>query len=169
MVLRLFLIFAILIVVLSIISAYTLSYSMPVEGANRYSYNQKSFWAYPWGSSGHHKGVDIFAKKGTQVLSATAGIVVFTGVLSKGGNVILILDPSLKFHYYAHLDQVSAKAFNLVGPGEVIATVGTTGNAKGKPPHLHYSIGRVIPRIFSDEDWLKRFYDDPVIYLNRAQ
>ena len=52
---------------------------MPVEGATRKSYSQNSFWAYPWGKSVTHKGVDIFAKRGTDVHPATAGIVLYKG------------------------------------------------------------------------------------------
>jgi murein DD-endopeptidase MepM/ murein hydrolase activator NlpD len=143
-------------------------YVMPVKGATRSSYNQQSFWAYPWGSSGHHKGVDIFHKKGTPVLSATKGIVVFKGVLSKGGNAILIFGPRLRLHYYAHLDAMQISYYDLVNAGEQIATVGSTGNAKGKPPHLHYSISRIIPRIGGTEEWIKRFYDNPIPLLNAA-
>ena len=36
---------------------------MPVKGATRKSYSQNSFWAYPWGKSITHKGVDIFGKE----------------------------------------------------------------------------------------------------------
>jgi hypothetical protein len=36
---------------------------MPVEGATKKSYSQNSFWAYPWGKSVTHKGVDIFARR----------------------------------------------------------------------------------------------------------
>ena len=57
---------------------------MPVDGASKSSYNQQSFWYYPWGKSGTHKGVDIFAKEGTAIRSATNGIVVFTGQLGLG-------------------------------------------------------------------------------------
>lgn len=46
---------------------------MPVEGATKKSYSQKSFWAYPWGRSVPHKGVDLFARKGTNIRPATAG------------------------------------------------------------------------------------------------
>jgi hypothetical protein len=35
-------------------------FTMPVEGATKSSYNEKSFWYYPWGKSVTHKGVDIF-------------------------------------------------------------------------------------------------------------
>ena len=46
----------------------------PVEGCGRESYNQKSFW-HPWGNH-KHRGVDIFAPKGTVIHSAIGGIVV---------------------------------------------------------------------------------------------
>ena len=36
----------------------------PVAKADKNSYNSKSFWFYPWGKSGTHKGVDIFAREG---------------------------------------------------------------------------------------------------------
>jgi len=52
---------------------------MPVKGASKSSYNSKSFWAYPWGKSVTHKGVDIFAKKGTEINSSTSGLVVLSG------------------------------------------------------------------------------------------
>ncbi len=145
-----------------------LDYVMPVVGATKKSYNQQSFWAYPWGTSGHHKGVDIFAKKHTPVVSATRGIVVFNGVLSKGGNVLLVFGPNLRLHYYAHLDKFSTGLFRIVNAGDTIGTVGNTGNAAGKPPHLHYSISRIIPRLGGNEELVKRFYDDPVFYLNEA-
>jgi hypothetical protein len=48
---------------------------MPMEGATKKSYSQKSFWAYPWGRSVTHKGVNVFAKRGNKIHPATAGIV----------------------------------------------------------------------------------------------
>jgi hypothetical protein len=45
----------------------------PVEGCGRESYNPKSFW-HPWGDH-KHPGIDIFAKKGTNVHPAIGGIV----------------------------------------------------------------------------------------------
>ena len=61
----------------------------PVEGCGKESYNLKSFW-HPWGDH-RHAGVDIFARKGTNVRPAIGGIVVATDRnLSKGGNCVLI-------------------------------------------------------------------------------
>lgn len=143
---------------------------MPVKGATYKSYSQDSFWYYPWGVSGHHKGVDIFAKEGTEVVSATNGIVIYTGVLSLGGNVVLVLSGGWHAHYYAHLSKINTHMFALVSKGDPIGLVGTTGNAKGKPPHLHYSIGNFFPRATSHQMFptQKEFYLNPIPLLNRA-
>lgn len=116
---------------------------MPVRNATRNSYDQNAFGAPRVGHT--HKGVDIFARKGTPVLSATSGIVVYTGVLSLGGNVVVVLSPTLKSHYYAHLNEIQATKLQFVASGEQIGTVGKTGNAKNTPAHLHYSISYFSP------------------------
>jgi peptidoglycan LD-endopeptidase LytH len=143
--------------------------SMPVVGATKSSYNQKSFWYYPWGKSVTHKGVDIFAKEGTKVCASTSGIVIYSGQIEMGGNVIFILGAKWRFHYYAHLKEIKAHKFSWIKRGEVIGLVGTTGDAIGKPPHLHYSIITLIPYIWRiDKDhqgWKKMFYLNPIVYL----
>jgi|GEM_PF-5216938 len=58
------------VVILSIGLLLPESFTMPVKGATRSSYDQRSFWYHPWGESVSHKGVDVFAKRGTPVLSA---------------------------------------------------------------------------------------------------
>ncbi len=147
------------------------NFTMPVEGATKADYNPKSFWYYPWGKSGTHKGVDIFAKKGTNVRSATSGIVMYCGQLALGGNVVLILGPKWRFHYYAHLDKISTSAFSVISGNKIIGTVGTTGNAAGKAPHLHYSIITIIPYFWRADNSIqgskKMFYLNPIDYLNK--
>jgi peptidoglycan LD-endopeptidase LytH len=147
-------------------------FTIPVMGATKNSYHQQSFWAYPWGTSITHKGVDIFAKEGTAVVSSTGGLVVYTGSLVKGGNAIIILGPKWRFHYYAHLQEIKTTTFSFTKRNEVIGTVGTTGNAKNKAPHLHYTIKSFIPipwrKDSSIQGWKKMFYLNPVEYLNEA-
>jgi murein DD-endopeptidase MepM/ murein hydrolase activator NlpD len=142
---------------------------MPAQGANSSDYNPKSFWFYPWGKSVSHKGVDIFAKKGSKINASTAGLALYAGNIRMGGNVLLILGPKWRLHYYAHLDTLRSSALSFVNQETVIGTVGATGNAAGKSPHLHYSIMTVIPyvwRIDSDKQgWRKLFYLNPMSYF----
>lgn len=147
-------------------------FKMPVAGATKENYNQQSFWYYPWGKSGTHKGVDIFSKTGTPIVSATKGIVLYSGEINRGGNVVVILGPKWRIHYYAHLDKIKTKGFRYVNHTDTIGTVGTTGNAKGKTPHLHYSIATLIPYIWridlDHQGWKKMIYLDPIKYLNES-
>jgi len=145
------------------------NFSMPVDGAIKADYNKESFWYFPWGKSGTHKGVDIFAKKGTIIRSSTSGLVIFTGNINKGGKVVVTLGPKWRLHYYAHLNDIKASFFSWVSKDKIIGTVGTTGNAAGKSPHLHYAIITLIPylwRIDRDKQgWKKMFYLNPIDYL----
>ena len=148
------------------------TFKMPVEGATRQSYSQESFWYYPWGKSLTHKGVDIFAKKGTSVRAATAGIVLYRGTIAMGGNVVFILGPKWRLHYYAHLNQIMVKSLSFVSTSTQIGTVGTSGNAAGKAPHLHYTLETIIPYPWrvdkSVEGWRKMFYLNPIPLLNQS-
>lgn len=79
---------------------------MPVLNATSRDWNAASFWYEPWGRSGVHKGIDIFAHRGTAVVAPTYGIVVFRGDLRMGGRVAVVLGPKWRLHYFAHLDEV---------------------------------------------------------------
>ena len=140
---------------------------IPVEGCGRESYNQKSFW-HPWGDH-MHNGIDIFAKKGTIVHPAIGGIVVATARDMKiGGNCVLIFSSGLRFHYYAHLSEINTHIGAIVTKKSIIGKVGDTGNAKGKPPHLHYSICSFIPQ--GDWRWEAKqiaFYINPIKELEK--
>jgi murein DD-endopeptidase MepM/ murein hydrolase activator NlpD len=142
---------------------------MPVKGATKADYNPKSFWFYPWGKSITHKGVDIFAKKGTEINSSTIGIVLYAGEISRGGKFAIVLGPKWRLHYYAHLDKIETSSLSLVNTSSTIGTVGTSGNAVGKSPHLHYSILSLFPYVWQiDSDrqgWKKMFYLNPIDYL----
>ncbi len=146
-------------------------FSMPVHDAKRGDYNQASFWYYPWGRSGTHKGVDIFAEMGTEVRSSTSGIVLFAGEIEMGGNTVIVLGPKWRLHYYAHLQEI-VTTIGWVSRNEKIGTVGDSGNAKGKPPHLHYSIVTLVPYLWridsAPQGWKKMLFINPIEYLNDA-
>lgn len=139
---------------------------IPVQNATTKDWNKQSFWYSPWGKSGVHKGIDIFAKKGTSVLSSSTGLVIYTGNVLMGGNVVAVLGPKWRIHYYAHLAKINSKTLSWVPRGEVIGAVGDTGNALGKPPHLHYSVVSLIPYPWrysnQTQGWKKMFFINPV-------
>ncbi len=137
---------------------------IPVKGATKSDWNPKSFWFSPWGKSGVHKGIDIFAKEGTPVIAACSGLVVSAETNKDGGNVISILGPKWRIHYYAHLNTLKAGRGELVRQGAEIGTVGSTGNAIGKAPHLHYAIISQIPYVW--EFRTDKFGFDRMFFLN---
>lgn len=142
---------------------------MPVVGADGNSYNHQTFWYEGWGTSIVHKGIDVFAKRGTSVRSATWGLVLATAEYGKGGKFVLVLGPKWRIHYYAHLDEIRTKPFTLVTQNTEIGTVGNTGNAITTPAHLHYGIATLIPYPWRIDGaplgWQKMFYLNPIDYL----
>jgi murein DD-endopeptidase MepM/ murein hydrolase activator NlpD len=137
---------------------------IPVAGATRADWNARTFWFRPWGRSGVHRGIDIFARQGTPVVAASSGVVLYAGTLRDGGNVVAILGPTWRVHYYAHLRSSSVTGGQFVGQGAEIGTVGATGNAVGKPSHLHYAIITQLPYVWRYR--LERFGFDRMWYLN---
>jgi len=138
---------------------------IPVENATNKDWNTNSFWHAPWGKSGVHKGIDIFARLDTPVLSSAGGLVIYTGNISMGGNVVAVLGPKWRIHYYAHLASVDTKTLSWTSRGEAIGTVGNSGNAAGKAPHLHYSVLTLIPYPWrystKAQGWKKIFFINP--------
>jgi murein DD-endopeptidase MepM/ murein hydrolase activator NlpD len=143
---------------------------LPVEKASSEDWNPNSFWYYPWGRSGVHKGIDIFANEGTPVIASTGGFVVYSGNIEIGGNVVLMLGPKWRFHYFAHLKDSNNHRLGFVDAGDKIGNVGSSGNAAGKPAHLHYSIRSLYPQFWnykanSKFAWERTFYLNPQNYL----
>jgi murein DD-endopeptidase MepM/ murein hydrolase activator NlpD len=93
-------------------------------------------------ATGWHHGNDIFAPLGTPVLAVTDGELFLVGLNAIGGNRLWLRDSAGNEFYYAHLSAYTPLAFNgsKVKAGDVIGFVGTTGDAVGTPPHLHFEI-----------------------------
>jgi peptidoglycan LD-endopeptidase LytH len=88
-----------------------------------------------------HEGVDIFAPRGTPIFSTTPGRVGRIGENRLGGRTVTVTGPGGYHHYYAHLERYPAlKVGDWIVRGTVVGYVGTSGNAAGTPPHLHYGV-----------------------------
>ena len=111
----------------------------PVAGYATYTHD----WWFPrFGPAWRlHEGTDIFAAAGTPVRSPTEGTVrLVTGGL--GGITVYVVEPNGTYYYLAHL---GGRAPGLVEgasvtTGQVVGFVGTSGNAQGTPPHLHFEV-----------------------------
>ncbi len=88
-----------------------------------------------------HEGVDIFAPRGTPLLAASDAVVHRVGVRDRGGNIVSLYDEKRDLLlYYAHLEEQMVRQGERVTAGQVIGTVGNTGNAITTPPHLHIGV-----------------------------
>jgi murein DD-endopeptidase MepM/ murein hydrolase activator NlpD len=116
---------------------------LPVEGLR--STGLRSTWHAPRSGGRRHQGADLFAPRGTPVLSATRGMVWKVGTDRLGGRVVTVLGEGPAFYYYAHLDAWTEglEVGDRVEPGAQLGTVGNTGNAARTPPHLHFGIYRI--------------------------
>jgi murein DD-endopeptidase MepM/ murein hydrolase activator NlpD len=99
-----------------------------------------------------HDGIDIRAERGTPVHAAEAGRVIHAGGgLGDYGKVVIVKHAGHYSTVYAHHDKIRVSKGDFVEKGDVIGTVGTSGNASG--PHLHFEVRR------------DRIPDDPLSYL----
>jgi len=89
-----------------------------------------------------HRGIDIFAAKGTGVVAVADGIVTYIGDQPKGGHCLWLTTEKGTSFYYAHLDRWAPGLFEgmEVQRGDLLGYVGNTGNAKYTPSHLHFAV-----------------------------
>lgn len=114
--------------------------AMPVDGVRVGEISNT--WGAARSGGRRHEGQDIFAERGAEVRSATAGYVARVGEDDLGGNVVFVVGAGGRRYYYAHLDRHAPglEAGDEVTTDTVIGYVGTTGNAAGAPPHLHFGV-----------------------------
>jgi murein DD-endopeptidase MepM/ murein hydrolase activator NlpD len=115
--------------------------AMPVVGVQPFDLSNS------WGDSRDggkrkHKGIDIFAPKGTGVVAVADGIISYIGEQPKGGLCLWLTTESGASFYYAHLDRWAAGLFEgmEVRTGDLLGYVGNTGNARTTPSHLHFAV-----------------------------
>jgi murein DD-endopeptidase MepM/ murein hydrolase activator NlpD len=99
-------------------------------------------WHAPRGANRLHEGQDIFAPRGTPTYSATRGYIYNIGHNRLGGQTVSVIGAGGRVYYYAHFDSYAPGIAegDYVTPQTVLGYVGTTGNAQGTPPHLHFGV-----------------------------
>lgn len=85
-----------------------------------------------------HKGVDVYAVKGTPILAPAAGRVVFAGRSFGNGNMVELDHGGGVHSRYAHCSVIKVREGDFVSYGDVIGLVGSTGLSTG--PHLHFEV-----------------------------
>jgi lipoprotein NlpD len=90
-----------------------------------------------------HKGIDLRAPRGTPIRAAADGVVHFAGRQRGYGKVIIIKHAGDIQTFYAHNDKNLVKKGQRVQQGDVIGTVGKTGNATGYHVHFEFIRGRL--------------------------
>ncbi len=120
-----------------------LTIRMPVVGVR--SSNLDDSWHAPRdGGARKHKGIDIFAPKGTEVVAVADGVLSFIGDQRLGGHCIWLTTENGASFYYAHLDRWAAGLYEgmQVQSGDLLGYVGNTGNAANTPSHLHFGVNQ---------------------------
>ena len=90
------------------------------------------------GASSDHKGIDIGASMGAQVIAAAAGKVTAVSYNSARGYFIVVEHGSGYVTLYQHLSRQDVKVGDLVKAGQQIGAVGETGISTA--PHLHFEV-----------------------------
>jgi hypothetical protein len=126
------------VVVVTTPSAWADDWTWPVRGIVLTAYANDNARPY---AAGMHRGIDIAAAVGTQVVAARAGAVTFAGPLGSSGNVVAIGDGRYATSYL-HLGGVSVSRGERVAAGARIGEVGTSGRRSVPEPHLHFGVRR---------------------------
>jgi len=117
----------------------------PVEGTVSSGFGDRS--------GGRHAGIDILAPAGAEVRAASPGFAEYTGKMRGYGSVVVLGHGEGVTTLYGHLATIRVQSGETVRAGDLIGTVGRSGNATTH--HLHFELrvdGEAV---------------DPVPYLNR--
>lgn len=107
----------------------------PVGGDGGYI---SSLYGYREWDHSNHKGVDIPAKRNTDIYAAADGVVSFAGTYSTYGKLVIIDHGGGYETYYGHQSSIDVEKGDVVKKGDVIGHVGMTGSASGN--HLHFEL-----------------------------
>lgn len=90
------------------------------------------------GASSSHKGIDIGASYGADIVAAADGEVIYSGYSSAAGNHVIISHGNGLCTVYMHASSLNVSVGDAVSAGQSIAKVGSTGISTGN--HLHFGV-----------------------------
>ena len=98
----------------------------------------------PRSGSRVHEGVDVTAPIGSPVRAARSGRVVINASQRGMGRYLVLQHSGGVRSLYGHLETTQVALGERVRQGQIIATVGKTGNARSRliTPHLHFEVSR---------------------------
>jgi len=115
-----------------------------------------------------HSGIDIAAIRGSEVVATASGTVSLVQELDYGYGHQVIIDHGDGYKTrYAHCDKLLVEEGEEIEQGQVIATVGSSGNAAA--PHLHFELldeGVPIDPIDIFDSWMTVMLDKCTIWVN---
>lgn len=117
---------------LSIINDIKIS-ERPVSGMLTSRYGERSSIR-----SSIHTGLDIATSSGTPIKACSSGTIIFAEYKGSYGNLVKIDHGNGVETWYGHCSKIYAIEGQKINAGDIIATVGSTGNSTG--PHLHLEI-----------------------------
>ena len=94
-------------------------------------------WGDPRAGGRHHEGTDLLAPYGSPVVAVTFGVI-RTAYSGNGGISLYLRGTDGDEYFYAHNSRDVARDGQSVAAGQLIAYVGTTGDARGGPAHVHF-------------------------------
>ncbi len=90
------------------------------------------------GKAAWHNGVDFAGKRGSDIISVAAGVVVWSGPRSGFGLLVEVNHGNGYLTRYAHNEESQVKVGDIVSRGQAIAKMGSSGRSTG--PHVHFEV-----------------------------
>ena len=129
---------------------------MSYKKNGKYADRFKSTGTYRWPSNGsitsrfgprsspggigstYHQGIDIGGSMGDPIEASDGGVVIMAKWYGGYGKTVQIQHDDGTITQYSHLSWWDANVGDVVGQGQVIGKMGSTGNSTG--PHLHFGV-----------------------------
>ena len=109
----------------------------------------------PRGGGRRHQGTDLMAPAGAPVYAVASGVVK-TSSGGAGGISLYLRAVDGNTYYYAHNSSNVARSGQQVDAGELIARVGSSGNASASAPHVHFELQPGGARSINPYPFLRR-------------